>query len=112
MHQPLMPVTPGWSERDPRHKDYTGRTRDPEDIRHATLFREPYVRVDLPDLGTIDAKAQRWTDSDVLIHWETLMGGASKAWVPAEWVTRIRHAESRWTSMYDKFKDGAYLGDE
>lgn len=74
---------------------------DPDEVQSASYRREPYVRVDLPDLGTVDAKATRWTDSRVLIRWVDEAHDSRSAWVPAKWVTRIRRAESRWQDPYD-----------
>lgn len=73
----------------------------PAEVVSAPYRREPYVRVDLPDLGTVDAKATRWTDSRVLILWETEHHDKQSAWVPAEWVTRIDRGESTWRDPYD-----------
>lgn len=73
----------------------------PDDVVSAPYRREPYVRVDLPDLGTVDAKATRWTHSRVLILWETEHHDKQSAWVPADWVIRIERADSRWQDPYD-----------
>lgn len=73
----------------------------PEDVVSAPYRREPYVRVELPDLGTVDAKATRWTKERVLIRWVSADHDNQSAWVPAEWVTRIDRADSSWRDPYD-----------
>lgn len=73
----------------------------PEEVVSAPYRREPYVRVELPDLGTVDAKATRWTDSRVLIRWVDAAHDSRSAWVPASWATRISQAESSWRDPYD-----------
>lgn len=67
-----------------------------DEVVSARHRREPYVRVELPDLGEVDAKATRWTKSRVLILWENDHHDKQSAWVPADWVNRISRAESRW----------------
>lgn len=74
---------------------------DPNEVVSAPYRREPYVRVDLPDLGTVDAKVRRWTKTRVLVLWETEHHDKQSAWVPAGWVMRIDRAESRWRDPYD-----------
>lgn len=73
----------------------------PDEVQSAPYRREPYVRVDLPDLGTVDAKATRWTKTRLLILWENEHHDKQSAWVPAEWATRISRAESTWQDPYD-----------
>lgn len=73
----------------------------PDEVQSAPYRREPYVRVELPDLGTVDAKVTRWTQARVLIRWVDDAHDSRSAWVPAEWVTRINRAESRWQDPYD-----------
>lgn len=73
----------------------------PDDVVSAPYRREPYVRVELPDLGTVDAKVTRWTASRVLIRWVDDAQDSRSAWVPAEWVTRISREESSWRDPYD-----------
>ncbi|AIX99752.1 hypothetical protein ART_0154 [Arthrobacter sp. PAMC 25486] len=50
-----------------------------------------------------DAKVQRWTDTHVLVHWET-PEGAYNIWVTVDRVTRIRRSESSWQYVYDKYE--------
>lgn len=73
----------------------------PAEVVSAPYPREPYVRVELPDVGTVDAKATRWTPARVLILWETEHHDKQSAWVPAEWVKRIGRDESSWRDPYD-----------
>ncbi|MGJ9405245.1 hypothetical protein ACHABQ_02835 [Nesterenkonia aurantiaca] len=70
-------------------------------MQSAPYRREPYVRVELPDLGTVDAKVTRWTATRVLIRWVDESHDTRSAWVPVEWVTRIDRAESSWRDPYD-----------
>lgn len=72
-----------------------------DEVQSAPYRREPYVRVELPDLGTVDAKATRWTETRVLIRWVDAAHDSRSAWVPAEWVTRISREESAWRDPYD-----------
>ncbi|MBO0594092.1 hypothetical protein I2485_02610 [Nesterenkonia sp. E16_7] len=80
---------------------YGERSIPPEEVQSTPYRREPYVRVELPDLGAVDAKATRWTDSRVLIRWVDDAHDTRGAWVPAEWVTRINGSESCWRDPYD-----------
>lgn len=73
----------------------------PGEVQSVPHRREPYVRVDLPDLGTVDAKATQWTKTRVLIRWVNADHDNQSAWVPAEWVQRIDRAESLWRDPYD-----------
>lgn len=73
----------------------------PDDVVSAPYRGEPYVRVELPDVGTVDAKATRWTNTRVLIRWVDAAHDTRGAWVPADWVTRINRGESRWRDPYD-----------
>lgn len=72
-----------------------------DEVQSAPYRREPYVRVDLPDLGTVDAKVRRWTPTRVLIAWDDEHHDRRNAWVPAEWVNRISREESSWRDPYD-----------
>jgi hypothetical protein len=72
------------------------------DVRGPKPGEVYYVRVDLPDLGTVDAKATRWTDERVCIRWADAQDTPSTAWVPADWVARIGREESGWRDVYDK----------
>lgn len=74
---------------------------DPSEVVSAPYRREPYVRVVLPDLGTVDGKAVRWTRTRVLIRWVDGAHDSRSAWVPAEWVHRISRADSAWRDPYD-----------
>ncbi|GAA1110382.1 hypothetical protein GCM10009650_12330 [Nesterenkonia jeotgali] len=85
----------------PRIRIYGEHNVNPDEVVSTPYGREPYVRVELPDLGTVDAKVRRWTKTRVLILWETEHHDKQSAWVPAEWVTRISRAESRWQDPYD-----------
>lgn len=67
----------------------------PEEVSGAPYGREPYVRVRMPDRGTLDALATRWSRTHVLIRWDENFTTFS-AWVPARWVKRITEEESRW----------------
>lgn len=59
------------------------------------------MRVQLPDLGQVDAMVRRWSPTHVLIVWEPAPGAARiNAWVPAEWVQRIPFEESTWKDPY------------
>lgn len=80
---------------------YGEHSIDPDEVQSAPYRREPYVRVELPDLGAVDAKATRWTKERVLIRWVNADHDNQSAWVPAEWVTRIDRAESSWRDPYD-----------
>lgn len=73
----------------------------PDEVQSAPYRREPYVRVELPDLGRVDAKARKWAKDRVLIVWETADHDRQSAWVPADWLTRISRAESSWQDPYD-----------
>lgn len=59
------------------------------------------MRVELPDLGTVDAKATRWTDTRVLILRDDNNHDRRSAWVPAEWVDRIDRSDSAWRDPSD-----------
>lgn len=74
---------------------------NPADVRGPKPHQRHYVRVELPDLGRVDAKATRWTDDRVLIRWADEKNTPSSAWVPADWVTRISRDESSWQDVYD-----------
>lgn len=73
----------------------------PDEVQSAPYQREPYVRGELPDLGTVDAKVRRWTPTRVMIVWDDAAHDRRSAWVPAEWVNRISRAESSWRDPYD-----------
>ncbi|WP_341394082.1 hypothetical protein [Arthrobacter sp. G119Y2] len=70
-------------------------------ITHAPYRREPYVRAQLPQFGTVDAKAAAWTRTQVLLHWIDEHGKAHNEWVLAVRVRRITREESRWRDPYD-----------
>lgn len=70
-------------------------------ITHAPYRREPYVRVQLPQFGAVDAKAAAWTQTQVLIHWMDEDGKAHNQWVLALHVQRITRNESHWQDPYD-----------
>ncbi|MCV7615679.1 hypothetical protein [Micrococcus luteus] len=73
----------------------------PAQVHSAPYNREPYVRVQLPDLGQVDAMVRRWSPTHVLIVWESAPGSARiNAWVPAGWVQRIPFEESAWKDPY------------
>lgn len=80
---------------------YGEHSVDPDEVHSAQYRREPYVRVELPDLGTVDAKATRWTQDRVLIRWVNADHDNQSAWVPAAWVNRIDRAEASWRDPYD-----------
>ncbi|MGJ9371825.1 hypothetical protein [Nesterenkonia sp. CF4.4] len=80
---------------------YGEHSLDPAKVKSAPYRREPYVRVELPDLGTVDAKVRRWTPTRVLVVWDDDAHDRRSAWVPADWVTRIDRAESSWRDPYD-----------
>ena len=71
-------------------------------VTHAPYRREPYVRAQLPQLGTVDAKAAAWTRTQVLLHWVDENGKAHNEWVLAVRVRRITRAESAWQDPYDE----------
>lgn len=73
----------------------------PGQVTHAPYRREPYVRAQLDDGRTIDAKAAAWTRTQVLLHWMDADGKAHNMWVLAVRVTRIRAEESAWRDVYD-----------
>ena len=73
----------------------------PGPITHAPYRREPYVRVQLPQFGTVDAKAAAWTRTQVLLHWIDDNGKANNEWVLAVRVRRITLAESAWQDPHD-----------
>jgi hypothetical protein len=78
----------------------------PADVSGVPYGSEPYVRATMPDRGTVDAKACRWSATHVLIHWEVDHGTeVHNAWVPTQWVTRISREESAWRSPYDRTSD-------
>lgn len=78
----------------------------PADVSSEPYRSEPYVRVTLPDRGTVDAKVHRWSQTHALIHWEVDHGAqVHNAWVPTRWVTRISREESAWRDPYDKTSD-------
>ena len=57
----------------------------PQQVHSTPYNREPYVRVQVPDLGQVDAMVPRWSPTHVLIVWEPAPGAARiNAWVPAE----------------------------
>lgn len=74
---------------------------DPHQVRSLPNDENQYVRVELPDLGTVDGKAKRYTQTRVLITWENAQHWRESAWVPAEWVQRIGRDESSWQDPYD-----------
>lgn len=75
----------------------------PDDYVTAPYLREPYVRVVLPDLGSVDAKATRWSHDVVIIHWKREGDGiAENAIVPASWCQRIDRKDSAYRDPYDK----------
>ncbi|MET4061539.1 hypothetical protein ABIB35_003112 [Arthrobacter sp. UYP6] len=71
-------------------------------VTHAPYRREPYVRAQQPQFGTIDAKAAAWTRTQVLLHWIDEDGKAHNEWVLATRVRRILRAESAWQDPYDE----------
>lgn len=73
----------------------------PDNIVSGPYRREPYVRVELPDLGTVDAKARRWSVDRVLLLWETPDNVRYQAWVPVSWCQRISREESAWKDHDD-----------
>ena len=70
-------------------------------VTHAPYRREPYVRAQLDDGRTVDAKAAAWTRTHVLLHWVDDDGQAWNVWVVAVRVKRIRAEESAWRDVYD-----------
>lgn len=72
-----------------------------ERVTHAPYRREPYVRGQLEDERTVDAKAAAWTNTHVLLHWKDADGKAWNVWVLATKVQRITAEESRWRDPYD-----------
>lgn len=81
------------------HGSVGRRPADP--VTHAPYRREPYVRAQLPEFGTVDAKAAAWTRTQVLLHWMDEDGKAHNEWVLALHVRRITREESRWRDPYD-----------
>lgn len=78
----------------------------PEQVHSAPYNQEPYVRVTLPDDGSVDAMVRRWSPTHVLIAWEDApRGGRRQAWVPAGWVQRISREESAWKDPYHRHAD-------
>ena len=75
--------------------------RPPGPVTHAPYRREPYVRAQLDDGHTVDAKAAAWTRTHVLLHWMDDDGQAWNVWVLAVRVKRIRAEESAWRDVYD-----------
>lgn len=75
--------------------------RRPAKVTHAPYRREPYVRVQDPMFGTVDAKAAAWTRTQVLLHWIDEEGKAHNEWVLATRVRRITADESGWRDPYD-----------
>lgn len=67
----------------------------PGEVSGAPYGQEPYVRVHMPDRGSLDALAAHWSRTHVLIRWEDNFT-TFNAWVPARWVQRITEEESRW----------------
>lgn len=74
--------------------------RPPGKVTHAPYRREPYIRVQLDDGTTVDAKAAAWTRTHVLAWWITL-GKVHNVWVLATRVRRIARGESAWRDPYD-----------
>lgn len=74
--------------------------RPPGNVTHAPYRREPYIRVQLDDGRTVDAKAAAWTRTHVLAHWDD---GEKvwDVWVEARCVRRIPRGESAWQDPYD-----------
>jgi hypothetical protein len=80
----------------PRTVVYEGpEASGPDEVSGAPYGQAPYVRVQLPDRGTVDALAQRWSRTHVLIHSEANYE-VFNAWVPVRWVQRITEEESSW----------------
>lgn len=75
--------------------------RPPGNVTHAPYRREPYIRVQLDDGWTVDAKAAAWTRTHVLAHWIDGDGKAWDRWVEARCVRRIPRDESDWRDPYD-----------
>ena len=78
-----------------------GFMRPPGTVTHAPYRREPYIRVQLGDGVTVDAKAAAWTRTHVLAHWIDGDGRAWDKWVDARCVRRIARGESAWQDPYD-----------
>ncbi|WP_157983980.1 hypothetical protein [Nesterenkonia muleiensis] len=74
---------------------------DPREVRALPNGGIQYARGELPDLGTVDAKAQRYTRTRVLIGGENAEHWRESAWVPAGWIQRITCEESSWQDPYD-----------
>ena len=73
----------------------------PPEVTHAPYRREPYIRVQLDNNHTVDAKAAAWTRTHVLAHWIDDNGKAHDQWVLAGAVQRIPRGESAWQDPYD-----------
>ena len=70
-------------------------------VTHAPYRQEPYIRVQLDDGATVDAKVSAWTRTQVLAHWMDEDGKAWNVWVLAGAVKRIPRVESSWQDPYD-----------
>lgn len=79
----------------------TGGRRPSGPVTHAPYRLEPYVRAQLDDGRTVDAKAAAWTRTHVLLHWKDEAGKAWNVWVVAVRVRRISAEESSWRDPYD-----------
>lgn len=75
---------------------------DPATVSRPHYRREPYVRVQIPNAGTLDAKAVAWTQTMVLIHWADTRT-VHEVWVPATAVTRMPRRDSTWQDPYDDY---------
>lgn len=73
----------------------------PSEVTHAPYRREPYIRVQLGDGRTVDAKAAAWTRTQVLAHWVDGDGKTHNEWVLAVRVRRVTRGESAWQDPYD-----------
>lgn len=74
----------------------------PEQVSSAVYGHQPYVRVQLPDLGRVDGLASRWSPTHVLVTWEDENARRFNAWVPASWVERINAEDSAWRDPYHR----------
>lgn len=86
----LILPTRGWAPDFDKHP----ATRSPYN-------REPYVRAQLDDGTTVDAKAIGWTSQHVHLKWQDAAYEMRTRWVPASWVERISRDESSWKDPYD-----------
>lgn len=74
---------------------------DTAQVAHAPYRREPYVRAQLDDGRTVDAKVSAWTRTHALLHWIDEDGKAWNVWTLATRVQRITAEESGWRDPYD-----------